>query len=59
MKNDEMIGASERLVLFSIFFILLRINKLLVVVAWVFFLATLLNTVNLDKSFHHIPSDRN
>jgi len=40
-KEQEMIGASERLVfVFRIFYILLRINRLSVVVAWVFFLAT-------------------
>jgi len=44
-----MIGAPGRLVLFSVFlYILVRVNRLSVVIAWAFFLATRLTTVSLD-----------
>jgi len=45
-----MIETLERLVLFSVFYILLHVNRFLVVIMWVFFLATWLTTVSLDQT---------
>jgi len=50
-----MIGASERLVLFSGFlYILLHANRLSVVIVWAFFLAMQLTTVRLDICIYQI-----
>jgi len=49
-----MIGPSERLILLSIFFILLRVNRLLVVIVWAFFLVMQLTTVSLDLYVYFI-----
>jgi len=48
MMSKEMIRSLERLVLFSIFYILLRVKRLSVVIAWAFLLATRLTSVSLD-----------
>jgi len=51
-----MIGASERSVSLSVFYILLCVNRLLVVIAWAFFLAMWPTTMSLDVDgvFHEL-----